>query len=65
MSLRKAVIIARGKLGLTYFAKYLSFSFYDRHKNLPTDMENFFGDTLVVNNISLGENMACGQTSAK
>lgn len=28
-------------------------------------MENFFGDTLVVNNISLGENMACGQTSAK
>ena len=43
----------------------LKHSGYDRHKNLPTDMENFFGDTLVVNNISLGENMACGQTSAK
>lgn len=28
-------------------------------------MESFFCDTLVVNNISLGENMACGQTSAK
>ena len=27
--------------------------------------DNVFGDTLVVNNISLGENMACGQTSAK
>lgn len=48
------------------FALYrLKHSGYDRHKNLPTDMENFFGDTLVVNNISLGENMACGQTSAK
>ena len=48
------------------FALYrLKHSGYDRHKNLPTDMENFFGDTLVVNNISLGENMACGQTGAK
>lgn len=48
------------------FALYrLKNSGYDRHKNLPTNMESFFGDTLVVNNISLGENMACGQTSAK
>lgn len=48
------------------FALYrLKNSGYDRHKNLPTNMESFFGDTLVVNNISLVENMACGQTSAK
>lgn len=48
------------------FALYrLKHSGYDGHKNLPTDMENFFGDILVINNISLGENMASGQTSAK
>ena len=43
----------------------LKHSGYDGHKNLPTDMENFFGDILVINNISFGENMASGQTSAK
>ena len=48
------------------FALYrLKHSGYDGHKNLPTDMENFFGDILVINNISFGENMASGQTSAK
>lgn len=48
------------------FALYrLKHSGYDGHKNLPTDIENFFGDILVINNISFGENMASGQTSAK
>lgn len=48
------------------FALYrLKHSGYDGHKNLQRDMQDYFGDMLVSNNISLGENMASGQTSAK
>lgn len=48
------------------FALYrLKHSGYDGHKNLQQDMQDYFGDMLVSNNISLGENMASGQTSAK
>lgn len=48
------------------FALYrLKHSGYDQHKNLEKDMEKYFGDLLVFNQISLGENLAEGQTSAK
>ena len=48
------------------FAQYrLRHSGYDRHENLQWDMQDYYGDMLVVNNISLGENMASGQTDAK
>ena len=48
------------------FALYrLKHSGYDRHENLQRDMQNYFGDILVINNISLGENMASGQTDAR
>lgn len=48
------------------FAMYrLKHSGYDRHVYLQRDMKDYYGDMLVSNNISLGENLACGQTSAK
>ena len=46
--------------GLYRFAMYrLKHSGYDRHVYLQRDMKDYYGDMLVSNNISLGENLAC------